>query len=95
MSAQPNFPFESFDEAIGLRMRVGEALCAVVESLAMAGEIRRARRAMAAVQKILDDTARVAFFSPEGSAAAKDLQPSLDELRHRARNAETVLKLLE
>jgi hypothetical protein len=95
MSAQPSFPTASLDEATELRMRVGEALCSVVASLAMAGRIRHARRAMAAVRGIVDDTARIAGFSAEDSAAAQELRTCLDELQHRARNAETVLKLLE
>ena len=93
MSALPNSPFESFDEAAHLHMRVAQALCAVVESLAMAGQIRQARRAMAAVQKIIDRTAQLSVLSED--ADASDLQSCLRELRHRARNAETVLKLIE
>jgi hypothetical protein len=95
MSAQPEFPFESLDEATELRLRVAEALCMVAESLAMAGRIREARRAMAAVQKIIDHTTRLAASSPRHEAAAEDLRAGLDELQHRARNTETVLKLLE
>jgi len=94
MSAQPDFRFASFDEATALQMRVAEALCALVESLAMAGKIRRARRAMAAARRILDETSRIAA-SPQNSEAARDLRACLDELDHRARNAETVLNLLE
>lgn len=94
MSAQPN-PFESFDEATYLRLRVAQALCAVVESLAMVGNIRQARRAMAAVQKILDRSAALAASSPRHEVAENDLQTCVAELRHRARNAETVLKLVE
>lgn len=95
MSAQPNFSTESLDEATELRIRVGEALCSLVESLAMAGKIRHARRTMAAVRGIVDDTARIATHSPENSAAGQGLRTCLDELQHRARNAETVLNLLE
>lgn len=95
MSAQPNFPTESFDEALDLRMRIAEALCSLVESLAMTGKIRHARRAMDEVRAIAEETSRVAATSPQDSAAAQDLRSSLSELQHRVRNAETVLKLLD
>ena len=94
MSAQSNFSSASLDEATQLRIRVGEALCSLVESLAMAGKIRHARRAMAVARGIVDDTARIAALSPENSAAGQGLRAILDELQHRARNAETVLKLI-
>jgi hypothetical protein len=95
MSAQPDFPFESLDEATELHIRTAEALCSVAESLAMAGRVREAHRAMAAVQKIIDHITRLAASSPQQEAAAGEVHTSLDELQHRARNAETVLKLLE
>ena len=95
MSAQPNLPFQSLDEITELRIRVAEALCVLVESLATAGKIRHARRSMAAVHQILDHAARLAAFPSDNAAAAQELQACLDELQHRARNAETVLKLVE
>ncbi len=95
MSAQPNYPVGYLDPAVTLRMRVAEGLCAIAESLAMAGKMRRARRCMAAVRRILDEIARIAALSGEGSAAAQDLRTHLEELQHRARNAETVLRLIE
>jgi len=95
MSAQPDSPFEAFDEATHLRLRAAQALCSLVESLAMAGKIRHARRAMEAVQRVIDQTARLTVLPLADSAPSNELQNCLKELRHRARNAETVLKLLE
>jgi hypothetical protein len=95
MSAQPNLPFQSLEEAAELRIRVAEALCALVGSLATAGKIRQARHSMAAVQKILDQTARLVASPSHNAASAHELRACLDELQLRARNAETALKLAE
>lgn len=93
MSAQPNPSWELLD-AILHRICVGEALCAVAEAQALAGELHMAWRCIQAVETILDEGTRFAS-SPAARAGTQELEECLRSLRHRWRNAETVLKLLE
>ena len=93
MSAQPDFSRESFDEGMRARIHAGEALCAVVETMAVAGRLDLARRNMAQINAILNEATRC--VAAGGSSAPDSLAALLDGLRHRARNAETVLKLVE
>jgi len=95
MSAQPNVVQRSLEDPILLRIQMGEALCAVAESLALAGRRREAHRCMNQVGKILDEVTRYAAgWGPPGDPA-QELESALAALRHQARNVETVLKLLE
>lgn len=92
LSAHPDFFRKPLGETIRSRIHAAEALCAQVESLAVAGRLDAARQLMAEVYAILDEaTCSAAACEPP----ADGLAASLDDLRHRARNAETVLKLLE
>jgi hypothetical protein len=94
MSALPDFSREFLDDTILLRLSIGEALCSLAEAQAMAGDLRAARRSIDAVATILDEIARFAQ-SQAAKATVRELEECLRSLRHRARNAETVVKLLE
>ncbi len=94
MSAQPDFSREFLDDTILLRLSVGEALCSLAEAQAMAGELRAARRSIEAVETIFEEITLFAQ-SPAAKAAGQELEECLRSLRHRARNAETVVKLVE
>ncbi|HUB20482.1 MAG TPA: hypothetical protein VL990_17705 [Acidobacteriaceae bacterium] len=78
-----------------LRILAGEALCAVAESEAMRGNRRRAQQLLAEVAKIFEDVTRLRgaarWMAP---AAAQEMLAIAGELRHRALNVETVLRLL-
>jgi len=94
MSAQPDFPREFLDDTILLRFSIGEAMCALAKAQAMAGKLQEARRSIDAVETIFEEIALFAQ-SPPAKATAQELEECLRSLRHRARNAETVLKLVE
>jgi hypothetical protein len=93
MSAQPDLPGDFIDATIRARIRAGVTRCDLIESLAVAGRLDLARKSMDEVNAILEDVDR--FTSDCKPSVAAKLAPDLDDLRHRARNAETVLKLVE
>ncbi len=83
-------------EAVRLLIMTADALCAVAESEALAGMAQRARESLAMVGHIMDEASGFAAAGRAISAdEARELLQLVRAVQHRARNMETVVKLLE